>query len=40
MLAAQALVGDDFELILVNDGSPDGTWAGICAPGALTNHGT
>jgi dolichol-phosphate mannosyltransferase len=32
-LAAQSLVGDDFELILVNDGSPDGTWAGICALG-------
>jgi dolichol-phosphate mannosyltransferase len=32
-LAAQALVGDDFELILVNDGSPDATWAGICALG-------
>jgi len=29
--AAQSLVGDEFELILVNDGSPDGTWAGICA---------
>jgi dolichol-phosphate mannosyltransferase len=28
---AQELVGDDFELILVNDGSPDGTWVGICA---------
>lgn len=32
-LAAQALVGDDFELILVNDGSPDETWPGICALG-------
>jgi dolichol-phosphate mannosyltransferase len=29
-LAAHALVGDEFELILLNDGSPDGTWAGIC----------
>jgi polyisoprenyl-phosphate glycosyltransferase len=25
--SAAAEVGDDFELILVNDGSPDGTWA-------------
>ncbi len=25
--SAAAAVGDDFELILVNDGSPDGTWA-------------
>lgn len=34
--AAQAAqVGDDFELILVNDGSPDGTWAGICALGDI-----
>lgn len=32
-LAAQSLVGDDFELILVNDGSPDGTWAAICRLG-------
>jgi dolichol-phosphate mannosyltransferase len=32
-LAAQAAVGDEFELILVNDGSPDGTWPGICALG-------
>jgi dolichol-phosphate mannosyltransferase len=34
-LSAQAVVGNDFELILVNDGSPDGTWAGICALGDL-----
>jgi glycosyltransferase involved in cell wall biosynthesis len=37
---ASSEVGDDFELILVNDGSPDGTWAGIFALGALANHGT
>lgn len=29
--AAEVAVGGDFEFILVNDGSPDGTWAGICA---------
>jgi polyisoprenyl-phosphate glycosyltransferase len=28
--AAQAAVGEDFELILVNDGSRDSTWAVIC----------
>jgi glycosyltransferase involved in cell wall biosynthesis len=33
--AQTAQVGDDFELILVNDGSPDGTWAGICALGDI-----
>src|SRR6185503_4699242 len=32
-LAAQPLVGDEFEFILVNDGSPDGTWARICVLG-------
>src|SRR5215510_15349425 len=31
--AARAAVGDSYELVLVNDGSPDGTWAGICALG-------
>src|SRR5688500_10182283 len=25
--SAAAVVGDDFELILVDDGSPDGTWS-------------
>ena len=32
-LAAESVAGNDFELILVNDGSPDHTWAGICALG-------
>jgi polyisoprenyl-phosphate glycosyltransferase len=30
-LSAEAVAGNDFELIIVNDGSPDDTWAGICA---------
>lgn len=29
--ACRASVGDDYELVLVNDGSQDGTWAGIAA---------
>jgi hypothetical protein len=31
------LASSDFELIPVNDGSPDGTWVGIGALGSLTN---
>lgn len=29
--AAEAIFGDSFEFILVNDGSKDGSWASICA---------
>jgi polyisoprenyl-phosphate glycosyltransferase len=29
--AATTAVGQSYELVLVNDGSPDGTWAGMCA---------
>lgn len=42
-LAARAHVDDDFELILVDDGSPGGDWAGICVLGdarpRVVNHG-
>ena len=31
--AAEAVVGNDFEFIMVNDGSPDETWSVICALG-------
>lgn len=31
VLAAESAAGTDFEFIMVNDGSPDGTWAGTCA---------
>jgi polyisoprenyl-phosphate glycosyltransferase len=29
--AAAACAGQSYEVVLVNDGSPDGTWAGMCA---------
>lgn len=32
--AAAAIFGEDYELILVNDGSKDGSWAAICAHAA------
>lgn len=35
---ARQLVGEDFELVLVNDGSRDGTWAGIRALCAHDPH--
>ena len=34
-LAAERVAGQDFELVLINDGSPDATWAGICGLAAL-----
>ncbi|WP_395329107.1 glycosyltransferase family 2 protein [Novosphingobium sp. BL-8H] len=36
--ACVAQMGDDFEIVLVNDGSKDATWAKICAISARTPH--
>jgi glycosyltransferase involved in cell wall biosynthesis len=36
--ACQAVVGDDYEVILVNDGSRDGTWSVISALAAGDSH--
>lgn len=36
--ACAAEMGDDFEIVLVNDGSKDATWAKICALSARNPH--